>query len=64
MLYFLCCHRRITQRALATCFAAWSEHTVDMQHVKQAMQQVAACLANTQLAAVVYHANTLYSMRW
>ena len=54
MLCFLSCHRRITQRTLATSFAAWSEHTVDMQHAKQAMQQVAARLANRQLAAAFY----------
>ena len=54
MMRILLCHRRIAQRTLATSFAAWSEHTVDMQHAKQAMQQVAARLANRQLAAAFY----------
>lgn len=42
------------QRTLATAFAAWSHHTLQMQTAKQAMRQVAARLTHQQLAAAFY----------
>lgn len=42
------------QRTLASAFAAWSDHTLQMQRAKQAMRQVAARLTNKQLAAAFY----------
>lgn len=42
------------QRTLANAFAAWSDHTLQMQSAKQAMQQVAARLINRQLSAAFY----------
>lgn len=42
------------QRTLASAFAAWSDHTLQMQSAKQAMQQVAVRLTNQQLSAAFY----------
>ena len=42
------------QRTLASAFAAWSDHSLQMQSAKQAMQQVAARLTNRQLSAAFY----------
>lgn len=42
------------QRTLASAFAAWSDHTLQMQSAKQAMQQVAARLTNRQLSSAFY----------
>lgn len=42
------------QRTMASAFAAWSDHTLQMQGAKQAMRQVAARLTNQQLAAAFY----------
>lgn len=42
------------QRSIASAFAAWSDHTLQMQRAKQAMQQVAARLTNRQLSAAFY----------
>lgn len=42
------------QRTLASAFAAWLDHTVQMQSAKQAMRQVAARMTNRQLAAAFY----------
>ena len=47
-------YRWMSQRTLASAFAAWAEHSVQMQHAKQAMQQVAVRLTNRQLSAAFY----------
>ena len=49
-----CAIRWMSQRGLASTFAAWSEQTLQMRSARQAMQQVAARMANRQLAAAFY----------
>lgn len=44
----------MSQRGLASAFAAWSEQTLQMRGARQAMEQVAARMANRQLAAAFY----------
>lgn len=46
--------RWMGQRTIASAFAAWSHHTLQMQSAKQAMRQVAARLTSQQLAAAFY----------
>ena len=49
-----CLLRWMGQRTMASAFAAWSDHTLQMHSAKQAMQQVAARLTNQQLSAAFY----------
>ena len=46
--------RWMGQRTLASSFAAWSGHMQQVRHAKQAMQQVAARMANRHQAAAFY----------